>query len=78
VTDKQEPALHVPSCDRALRDLEALERLRKHPGRASLVLLLMSAADGELPTEDGEDEEAEKACASELIALLEPEEVECG
>jgi hypothetical protein len=68
VTDKQEPALHEASSDRALRDLEALERLRKHPEIQRACEYIGELRDG---WRAGRDEGLAQVFA-DVVALLAP------
>jgi hypothetical protein len=79
MTDKQAPALHEPSCERAVRDLERLQRLRASKFVGVLVAQLRFDAE-EWASWDGTIAEDYKGQAlarantmRDLIALLEPE-----
>jgi hypothetical protein len=65
MTTKQQPALHEPSCERAVRDLATLERLR-----ASSMLPSFIQAIGS----DGRALGVYENIVRDLIALLEPDQ----
>lgn len=78
MTTKQAPVLHEPSCERAVRDLEALERIRSHSRLRGVLDLLRAEANDSRPfiALDAPRAASRVALLDDLIALLEPEGVE--